>query len=449
MLARVIPGGLTTMTMTMMRARSSCAVVAGLLLMACGRTGLYFGDELLADDGADGDDDGGTLDGPGHDDGRGDAEADDGRPEEPPIPDPPLPESCGNGIAEPGELCLMPQIEFWSRIDPCALDIGDVDGDGLLDVITPNSDFEHIESSENITSVLYGDGQGGLSEPYAYITGDDIPVGVRLGDLDANGSLDAVVVNSDAGSLTVLINIGDRQFVDAGRVSAGTSPVIADVGDVNGDGVLDVSMTAADEVRVALGRGDGNFEPPTSFSRPGLQWSTRLLDLDGDGDIDMLASNTTEAHVFVWWNDGTGTLQDGGGLDMPGMPLGIADADVNADGRLDLLVAHSFGMAVLLGSPGGSFTAVAQVEAGIDPRDVAVADYDNDGRLDVAIVNSTSQDVTIASGRGDGQFDYRATYSVSSLPSGIEAGDFNGDGVPDLAISNQLSNTIGLILSNP
>lgn len=430
----------------MMRARIPLAVATGLLLVSCGRTGIDVTDQQFADDGLDGGEP--DDDGPGHGDDDGDPDDPDG-PYEPPLPDPPLPESCGDGIAEPGELCFMPQIEFWSRIDPCALDIGDVDGDGHLDVITPNSDFGHVESPDNLTSVLYGDGQGRLGEPFAYVTGDDIPVGVRLGDLNGDGSLDAVVTNSDAGSITVLVNVGQRLLIDAGRISAGTQPVIPDLGDVNGDGVLDLAVTAADEVRVALGRGDGNFEPPEVFSRPGLQWSTRLLDLDGDGDVDMLASNASEAHVFVWHNDGTGALLDRGSLAMPGMPLGIADADVDADGHLDLLVAHSFGMAVLLGSPDGDLSTVGQVEAGLDPRDVAVADYDNDGWLDVAIVNSTSQDVTVASGRGDGQFEYRATYSVSSLPSGIEAGDFNEDGVPDLAISNQLSNTIGLILSNP
>lgn len=416
------------------------AMAIGLLLPSCGRTGIDLGDTPFADDGNEGDD---GLDGPGHDDG-----ADDGEPDEPRIPDPPLPESCGDGVADPGELCFRPQIEFWSRIDPCALDVGDIDGDGHLDVITPNSDFEHIESTLNLTSVLYGDGQGGLGEPWAYVTGDDIPVGVRVGDLNADARLDAVVVNSDAGTVTVLVNIGEQQLVDAGRISAGTMPVIADVGDVNGDGVLDVAITATDEIRLALGRGDGNFEPPISFVRPGMHWATRLLDLDGDGDVDMVASNATAAELFLWYNDGSGKLLDGGSLGMPGLPLGITAADVDTDGAVDLLVATSFGM-VVLGNRDGGFHTVSEVEAGVDPRDVAVADYDNDGRLDVAIVNSTSQDVTIASGRGDGRFDYRATYSVGSLPSGIEAGDFNEDGVPDLAVSNQLSNSIGLILSDP
>ncbi|MCX4247446.1 FG-GAP repeat domain-containing protein [Paraliomyxa miuraensis] len=420
-------------------ARFTTMMAIGLLL-ACGRTGFDFPEDELADDGLDG---GGDErgNGPGHDDGIPDED-------EPRLPDPPLPESCGDGVAEPGELCFRPQVEFWSRIDPCALDLGDIDGDGHLDVVTPNSDFEHIESELNLTSVLYGNGQGWLGEPVAYITGDDIPVGVRLGDVNHDGGLDVISVNSDAGTLTVLVNVGQQQMVDAGRISAGTMPVIADVGDIDGDGVLDVAMTAADEVRVALGRGDGNFEAPTSYPMSGLLWSTRLLDVDRDGDVDMLVTNATDAYLAFYYNDGTGKLLDGGFIAMPGMPLGIGDADVDADGDLDLLIAHSFGLEVLLADAGG-FEAVARVEAGVDPRDVAVADYDNDGRLDVAIVSSTSQDVTIASGRGDGQFDYRATYSTGTLPSGIEAGDFNEDGVPDLAVSNQLSNSIGLILSDP
>lgn len=433
----------------MTHARITFAMAGLLLLPACGRTGIDLPLSEAVDDGADANDDADEI-GMGMEDGVAFVDPDDpGQPDPPIPPNRPPDASCGNGQVDPGELCYLPQVEFWSRIDPCALDIGDIDGDGHLDVVTPNSDFEHVESPLNITSVLYGNGLGGLSEPVPYVSGDDIPVGVRLGDLDGSGHLDVVVVNSDAGSLTVLLNFGAQQLGDAGRVTAGTAPVIADVGDVNGDGVLDVAVAATDEVRVALGRGDGNFEPPLRIPRPGILWSTRLLDLDGNGTTDMLATNTTEATMHVWFGDGTGQLLDAGRIDMPGLPLGIADADIDADGDLDLLVAHSFGMAVLLGKGDGSFSNEEPVAAGVGPRDVAVGDYDQDGRLDVAILNSTSQDITMALGRGNGKFDYVATYAVGSLPSGIEAGDFNGDGVPDLAVSNQLSNTIGLILSDP
>jgi hypothetical protein len=422
--------------------RYSLSALAGVLLLACGRTGIDLpGDDPVADGALEAGDELG--DGPGMEDGAVFVD-----PEEPP-PEEPRPESCGNGMLEPGELCYLPQVEHWSRIDPCALDVGDIDGDGHLDVATPNSDFDHVETPQNLTSVLYGDGQGRLSEPVAYVSGDDIPVGVRLADLDGSGMLDLVVVNSDAGSLTVLLNFGEQQFGDAGRVGAGEMPVIADVGDVNGDDVLDVAVAATDEVRVALGRGDGNFEPSTGFPVPGVLWATRLLDLDADGATDMLTTNTTTATLHVWYGDGLGNLLDSGSIDMPGLPLGIADADLDADGNLDLLVTHSFGLAVLLGQPDGGFSPTTSVPAGEGPRDSAVADFDQDGILDVAILNSTSQDITVVLGRGGGELEYAATFAVGSLPSGIEAGDFNEDGVPDLAVSNQLSNSIGLILSDP
>lgn len=75
-------------------------------------------------------------------------------------------------------------------------------------------------SAQNITSILYGDGQGQLSEPVSHVSGEDIPVGVRLGDLDTDGRLDLVVVNSEAGSMSVLLNAGEQRVVDAGRVPA-------------------------------------------------------------------------------------------------------------------------------------------------------------------------------------------------------------------------------------
>ncbi len=427
-----------------MRRRAAVLIAGGLgLLVSCGRTGLGLPDNDFADGGFDaGDDDDGFDDGT--------FVEPDPDPEIPPEEvDPPLDESCGNGIAEPGELCFMPEITFWSRIDPCALDIGDIDGDGHLDVATPNSDFDHVETSLNLTSVLYGNGLGQLSEPVPYITGDEIPVGVRLGDLNLDGRLDVVSVNSDAGTMSVLVNLGQQQMADAGRVSAGIGPVIADVGDVNGDDVLDLAVTSENEVRIAIGRGDGNFEAPYSISFPGSLWAVRLADLNGDGLTDMAVSNISEAAVQLWFGDGTGQMTPGDRLAMIGVPLGITSTDVNADGVLDLLVAHSFSVAVLLGTGGGSFSEVDQIAAGIDPRDTAMADFDNDGRLDAAVVNSTSQDISLALGRGDGQFDSAATYSVGTLPSGIEAGDFNTDGVPDMVVSNQLSNTIGLVLSNP
>ncbi|MEM7160471.1 MAG: VCBS repeat-containing protein [Myxococcota bacterium] len=417
----------------------SIAVAASLLLLGCGRTGLGpFTDEEVADGGLDAgelpeepDDSVGFVD------------------DEPIDPAPPQDPTCGNGIIDPGELCLLPQIVFWSRIDPCAIDIGDIDGDGHLDVVTPNSDFEHAESPNNYTSVLYGNGQGVLSEPVAYESGDDIPVGVRVGDIDNNGWLDFIVANSDTGTLSVMLNGGGREVFDGGRMSGGEVPIISDLGDINGDGILDVAVSATDEVRVSLGRGDGRFDPPVSYPLSGQQWEVRLVDITHDEALDMVVSRVSEAAVVLFRGDGEGRFEQMGRLDMPSSTYGIADADIDQDGSIDLLFAHAVGVSVMRGDGFGGFTEVSQISAGEGPRDTAIADYDQDGRLDAAVLASGSNDVTLSVGRGTGSFERRGVYVVGEQPSGIAAGDFNEDGVPDLAIANQLSNNIGLILSNP
>ena len=425
---------------------TSAAILAGLvLLVGCGRTGLGpFPDDEVADGGLevgefpDDDDD-------SNDDGRSFVDDD-----EPPMdPAPPLDPTCGNGVIDPGELCLLPQEIYWSRIDPCAIDVADIDGDGHLDVVTPNSDFEHAESPNNYTSVLYGDGTGRLSEPVPYESGDDIPVGVRIGDLDNDGLLDFVVANSDAGTLSIMLNAGGREIYNAERIPSGNVPIIADLADINGDGVLDLAVSAENEVRVSLGLGSGRFDIPTSYELPGQQWEVRLVDFSHDGHVDMIVSRVSEAAVLLYQGNGTGRFEQTGRIDMPSSTYGIAEGYIDGDGEFDLALAHAVGVSVMEGDF-GQFSEAAVLEAGEGPRDTALADFDMDGRMDAAVLASGSNDVTLSvAQQGQFNFEMRGVYAVGEQPSGIAAGDFNEDGVPDLAIANQLSNNIGLILSNP
>jgi len=140
-----------------MRKLVGCCVA--LAFSACGRT--PFGDGATVGDGSADASIGPREDG-GHD-GNGDDEPDDDDPGSVFALDPDLPpiaETCGNGVIDTGELCFLPQIEFASRIDPCAIIAIDLDLDGHLDVAVPNSDFEFLESPSNVATVLRGDGTG-------------------------------------------------------------------------------------------------------------------------------------------------------------------------------------------------------------------------------------------------------------------------------------------------
>ena len=72
-----------------------------------------------------------------------------------------------------------------------------------------------------------------------------------------------------------------------------------------------------------------------------------------------------------------------------------------------------------------------------------------DGRPDAAIADDYQQVVHVAIGDGKGDFVPAAMYISGVLPSNVRVGDLNEDGVPDLLTSDQLSNEVGVILSNP
>lgn len=426
--------------------------VVAFALAACGRTDLGgdFGDDGFGDDDGLGDD--GRDDAPG---GPGAGRPVDGGRDDGDLP-PPVPEpdesGCGNGEAAPGELCYLPQIRFWSRIDPCSIDVGDVDGDGHMDVAVPNSDFDHLESPENFASVLYGDGFGGLSEPYGFLAGGDFPVGVAIGDLDLDGRQDLVVANSDTSAINAMLAVDVRAFGPPLGAAGGTGPVTAALGDLDADGLLDVVVTGSEsgDVSMGRGRGDGTFgELRVLDDGFGFPWDAELFDLDGDGDLDIAASDNGASIVALWRNDGSGVFGRMNDLGVGWAPVGITAADVDADGDLDLLVASSIATHVRLNDGSGGFTLAEDIYAGVGPRAIATGDFDNDGRLDAAILANGSTDITIAVGNGAGGFTPAAQYPVGTNVSGIGAADFNEDGVLDFAVSNQWDNDVGLVLSWP
>ncbi len=100
--------------------------------------------------------------------------------------------------------------------------------------------------------------------PKAFAVAPD-PEGLATGDFNGDGNPDVVVAGS--GGLTVLLGRGDGTFVESANY-AGAYDAVA-VGDFNGDGKLDLAIVANSGIpviNIALGKGDGTFEPPVSYT---------------------------------------------------------------------------------------------------------------------------------------------------------------------------------------
>src|ERR1039458_8660903 len=243
------------------------------------------------------------------------------------------------------------------------------------------------------------------------------------------------------------------------------------VGDVNGDGKLDLvvgNQCASSDceessqglVSVLLGNGDGTFQPAVVYGSGGgapTPTSVAVADVNGDGIPDLLVANwcgdaNCDGTVSVLLGKGDGTFQAAVTYSSGGRyAQSVAVADVNHDGKPDVIVANDCagscskntgGVAVLLGNGDGTFrTAVSYDSGGYDANSVAVADVNEDGNLDLEVSN-LSDTVGVLLGNGDGTFQPAVNYSSdpgtpASVAVSVGVADVNGDGKPDLLVVNQ------------
>ncbi len=358
-------------------------------------------------------------------------------------------------------------------VDANVVAVGDVNGDGKLDLVVANGYADNTYTNGAV-SVLLGNGDGTFQAPVSYGSGGVDAVSVAVADVNGDGKLDLVVanqcidVNCANGSVSVLLGNGDGTFQPA--VSYGSGGQTADsvaIGDVNGDGKPDLVVAnqcassnscTNGTVAVLLGNGDGTFQTAVSYGSGGQTAnSVAIGDVNGDGKPDLVVANQcassnscTNGTVAVLLGNGDGTFQAAvsywsGGV---GGAYSVTVGDVNGDGKPDLVVANQCyddtctngGVSVLLGNGDGTFQAAVctptlQLFLG-EVQPLALADFDGDGKLDVASGGGNF----LLLGNGDGTF--QTPITLGAVGPGIAAGDFNRDGKPDSAVAGGGSVTV-------
>ena len=269
---------------------------------------------------------------------------------------------------------------------------------------------------------------------------------VSIGDLDGDGHLDIVLAKGRHWPLVDRVLFGDGRggFPRAHDLGAASDRSYSGrLVDIDGDGDLDVviSNDRPDPKRVYLNDGKGDFLEWSTFGRP--EWSTRnasVADVNGDGLPDIIVANRGGPN-YVCLNRGQGKFDADCIAFADGSATTITAADFGRDGVIDLVAPHRDGgqSYVYLNDGHARFSDVNRIPFG--PPDAAIrmaeaVDLDGDRLLDIVVIDQR-RGVAIYFGDSDSTFSPGVLIGDPSItPYALTVGDLDLDGTIDIVVGH-------------
>jgi len=286
----------------------------------------------------------------------------------------------------------QPRVEYGTVRGLDTITSGDVDGDGLPDIIAARAD----DTSNDVFALLNQTGAAGTFAAPQVLSADFVSR-TAIADMNGDGRADLVLA---AHALMLSLQAAGTPGTLAAPATLYTNPRGGSlgslaVGDLNGDGLPDVAF-ADDHAVTVLFHGPAT-DPPAVGNPLDVFANTRIgeipaiaiADLDGDGRNDLAITDPDGNSLVVLLQS-----HDMAGEFLPSARFGalpvdegmaITVGDLNGDGRPDVVTGGSAGVRVFLQDPtrAGSYLASTNYRAPLTADGVAIADADEDARPDI------------------------------------------------------------------
>lgn len=231
-----------------------------------------------------------------------------------------------------GQGGFTPPEVYYTDAGARGLVVLDCNGDGHDDIFITNRIAGNL-------SLLVNDGTGQFTvEPMD--TDGSAETSCAVADANNDGFPDIFIGMFTNPELALLLGDGQGGFTLSDRVSVTGSPWMIATADLNGDGFADVASANSNGNRmaVAFGDGAGQLSEPTHYTHSTLRFplAIDLGDLDGDGDIDIVTSNYSGPTFAVFENDGAGNFSVASILPSPDLASCAILHDRDNDGDIDI-----------------------------------------------------------------------------------------------------------------
>jgi parallel beta-helix repeat protein len=333
--------------------------------------------------------------------------------------------------------------------DAYGLATGDVDNDGLNDVVVANN-------HENNMGVFIQDNNGNLKQMERYATGTGSR-SAAVGDINNDGLNDIVIINYWSNDMSVFLQAADGKICEPVNYDAGFAPYRVAIGDVSNDDLPDVVVIeqgagGLSHIHIFKQNNTGLLDPKISYETGNSGSGLAVGDINNDGLNDIVTSADRSLYVFLQESDG--------GFERIEYPVydyhpeyddydaeieNIAIGDVNNDNLNDIVTSSYDQMSIYYqNQEGGLNSPVGYPRC----RDAAIGDINNDKLNDIVSVKwgiSNGGNIRVFLQQDNSQF-HQMEYTFGLSLRNVEINDLNNDGLNDVAVVDDNTNELGVFL---